>query len=95
MVFERSGYKIGVFSLAEKEWLDVLIPDYDGRCDYIDFVDVASQMVKTLKEEHKCDIIIALTHMMGYNDTKLVHKVSGIDLVLGGHDHMIRHEQVE
>jgi 2',3'-cyclic-nucleotide 2'-phosphodiesterase (5'-nucleotidase family) len=54
---------------------------------------MASQMVKLLREEHKCDFVIALTHMMGYNDTKLADKVDGIDLILGGHDHMFRHEQ--
>jgi 5'-nucleotidase len=70
----------------------VLLTSYHGRCDYIDFVDVASRMVYTLREEHKCDFVIALTHMMGYNDTKLAEKVDGIDLILGGHDHLIRHE---
>lgn len=32
--------------------------------------------------------------MMGYNDSKLVQKVDGIDIVLGGHDHLIRHEKI-
>lgn len=26
--FEKAGYKIGVFSLAEEEWIDTLIPAY-------------------------------------------------------------------
>jgi 5'-nucleotidase len=90
-VFERGGIRIGIFGLAEKEWLDTLLVEYLPRCHYLDFVDYAIEMVRVLKEEQKCDIIIALTHMMGYNDAKLVNKVDGIDLVLGGHDHMIRH----
>lgn len=93
LIFHRAGVKIGVFGLAEKEWLDVLLTCYHDRCDYIDFVDAASRMVYTLREEHKCDFVIALTHMMGYNDTKLAEKVDGIDLILGGHDHLVRHEQ--
>lgn len=93
-LFEKAGKRIGIFGLAEKEWLDTLLVEYKPRCDYIDFVDYATHIVKVLKEELKCDIIIALTHMMGYNDAKLVNKVDGIDLVLGGHDHLIRHEQV-
>lgn len=32
--------------------------------------------------------------MMGYNDTKLAKAVKGIDLILGGHDHTIRSEQI-
>lgn len=47
-------------------------------------------MVDTLRKDHGCDFIIALTHMMGYNDTKLAKSVKGIDLILGGHDHTIR-----
>lgn len=64
---------------------------YHGRCDYVDFVEMGSRMVYTLRGEHKCDFIIALTHMMGHNDSKLAEKVDGIDMILGGHDHMIRH----
>ena len=32
--------------------------------------------------------------MMKYNDLKLAKSVKGIDLILGGHDHLIVHEQV-
>ena len=39
-------------------------------------------------------MIIALTHMMKYNDIKLAKTVKGIDLILGGHDHLIAHEKV-
>jgi 5'-nucleotidase len=40
-------------------------------------------------------MIIALTHMMKYNDVKLAQNVEGIDLILGGHDHLIVHELVK
>lgn len=33
--------------------------------------------------------------MMGYNDTKLANSVTGIDIILGGHDHTIRSEQIK
>jgi 5'-nucleotidase len=36
-------------------------------------------------------MVIALTHMMKYNDMKLANEVRGIDLILGGHDHLIVH----
>lgn len=52
-------------------------------------------MVDKLKNEEKCDMVIALTHMMKYNDCKLAKTVKGIDLILGGHDHHIVHEKVE
>jgi 5'-nucleotidase len=52
-------------------------------------------MVQKLREEHKCDMIITLTHMMKYNDIKLAKNVKGIDLILGGHDHLVVNEQVK
>ena len=38
--------------------------------------------------------MVALTHMMKYNDIKLAKNIKGIDLILGGHDHLIVHEKV-
>ena len=51
-------------------------------------------MVKKLRDEESCDLVIALTHMMKYNDVKLGKNVKGIDLILGGHDHLICHEKI-
>lgn len=51
-------------------------------------------MVNKLRGEEKCEMVIALTHMMKYNDIKLAKNVQGIDLILGGHDHLIVHEIV-
>lgn len=39
-------------------------------------------------------MVIALTHMMKYNDIKLAKSVQGIDLILGGHDHLIVHQNI-
>ena len=83
-----------MFSLAEKEWIDTLYPYYKEICEYIPFIDFAGVMVKKLREEEKCDMVIALTHMMMYNDIKLAKTVKGIDLILGGHDHLIAHQKV-
>lgn len=40
-------------------------------------------------------MIIVLTHMMKFNDIKLAQNVKGIDLILGGHDHLIVQQKVE
>jgi 5'-nucleotidase len=93
-IFNVNGVKIGVFSLAEKEWIDTLYPIYKEICTYIPFIDFAETMVVKLREQEKCDLVIALTHMMKYNDIKLANKVKGIDLILGGHDHHIVHEMI-
>ena len=33
------------------------------------------------------EFVVALTHMRGPNDHRLAEEATGIDLVLGGHDH--------
>lgn len=71
-----------------------MYPYYKEICKYIPFIEFAEKMVKKLREEEKCDLIIALTHMMKYNDIKLAKSVKGIDLILGGHDHLIIHEKI-
>jgi 5'-nucleotidase/UDP-sugar diphosphatase len=50
-------------------------------------VDAARRSVAVLRDTHRCDLVIALTHMTFYEDKQLVKQVRGIDLVLGGHDH--------
>jgi 2',3'-cyclic-nucleotide 2'-phosphodiesterase (5'-nucleotidase family) len=40
-------------------------------------------------------MVIALTHMMKENDIKLADNVRGIDLILGGHDHLVVNVKVK
>jgi len=54
---------------------------------YEDFVECARRYNKILREEHNCDLVIALTHMRVPNDELLTRSVPELDLVLGGHDH--------
>jgi 5'-nucleotidase len=63
-------------------------------------VATAQQLSKELRDpkgDHKCDVIIALTHCRLPNDINLANDLGatkdasnqdhGVDLVLGGHDH--------
>jgi hypothetical protein len=49
-IFNKNGVRIGVFSLAEKEWIDTLYPYFKEICEYLDFIDFANVMVKKLRE---------------------------------------------
>lgn len=46
-------------------------------------------MCQLLKDDHKCDFIVALTHMRVPQDQKLPLDAPITDIVLGGHDHII------
>ena len=39
-------------------------------------------------------IVIALTHFRTHNDIKLANEVDGIDMILGGHDHIMIIEKI-
>ncbi len=94
-IFNKNGIKIGVFGLGiELEGLvDKLM--YKETV-YINPVEIAQEMVRILKKEQKCDLVICLSHL-GYkysnedsnkiSDLKLAELTKDIDLIIGGHTH--------
>ncbi len=48
--------------MAEEEWLELTHVD-EEILEYEDFVSCAKRLVKKLKNELKCDLVFALTHM--------------------------------
>lgn len=86
LVLEWRGVKIGLMGLVEWEWLDSLADFGQEDVIFTDFVEVAMELVKELKQQG-CQLLIALTHMRIPNDVRLAKEVQELDLVLGGHDH--------
>ena len=43
--------------------------------------------MQELREKDGVDYVVAVTHMRQPNDIKLAEADTGVDLVLGGHDH--------
>ena len=87
LYFDKRGYRIGFIGLIEHEWLAVLPMPTDDLI-YEDFIEYEKRYSKNLREEQKCDLVIALTHMRNKNDKKLAKEFAGLDLILGGHGHM-------
>lgn len=93
-IFNKGNIKIGVFGLGVE--LDGLVSSKN--CEgvvYNDPIFVAEDMVKILKEEQNCDLVICLSHI-GYSaeegevsDLYLAKNTSGIDVILGGHSHTL------
>ncbi|XP_013098224.1 trifunctional nucleotide phosphoesterase protein YfkN isoform X1 [Stomoxys calcitrans] len=84
---------IGLIGLVEKEWLETL-PTIDPKeVTYIDYVEAGNKLAAELRNEG-CELIIALTHMRTPNDINLAQHCSGIDLILGGHDHVYEIKEV-
>lgn len=93
-IFNKNGIKVGVFGLGVE--LNGLVDKkmYEETV-YNDPVETAQDMVRILKKEEKCDLIICLSHL-GYNyknepnkicDLKLAATTKDIDMIIGGHTH--------
>lgn len=90
--YEMDGVKIGVFGLGiELEGL--VSKKLFKETAYNNPVDVTKDIVKKLKTEENCDLVICLSHL-GYNysgskicDIKLAQQTRNIDLIIGGHTH--------
>lgn len=92
VLLKRSGLKIGVFGLS---------PQMDGlvqadKCEGIGFKDpiaVTREVVATLRDKERCDVVICLSHLGLHggeesdSDEKLAAATAGIDAILGGHSH--------
>ncbi|KAJ7286039.1 Metallo-dependent phosphatase-like protein [Mycena rebaudengoi] len=102
-IFERAGLRIGVIGLVEKEWI-ATVSSWPPNFEYKDMKEVGLKLSELLRGEHNCDLVIALTHCRVPNDIALAKDLlalspeaqkdkpiassHGVDLILGGHDHL-------
>lgn len=93
-IYIVDGIKIGVLGVGV-ELKGLVDAKMYKETQYIDPVEVVSDVVKKLKNEEKCNLIIVLSHL-GYNysnepnkisDLKLAAATQDIDLIIGGHTH--------
>lgn len=84
-IFTYGDYKIGVLGLLTPE-TSVLSSPGDGIA-FASVVEVGARLAGELKDAG-ADLVIALTHNDAGSDVALLNDVPGIDMVLGGHDHL-------
>jgi len=94
-IFNKNGIKIGVFGLGI-ELQGLVDKRMSKETVYNNPLESAQDMVRILKKENKCDLIICLSHL-GYkysrddvnkmSDLKLAELTTDIDLIIGGHTH--------
>ncbi|KAJ7197224.1 Metallo-dependent phosphatase-like protein [Mycena pura] len=101
VVLERSGLRIGIIGLVEKEWIGT-VATWPTNFKYKDMKTVGLELSGRLRGEHECDLVIALTHCRSdislakdllalspsAQATNSIVSSHGVDLILGGHDHL-------
>ncbi len=95
-VFNYDNVKVGVFALDTPETFELSQPAKVGKLNFhgSDLETVARNTVNDLKNNQGCDVVIALCHL-GESSNKwtsvdLAKNVTGIDLIVDGHDHLER-----
>ena len=83
---EKDGYRIGFLGLVTPETPVISSPGPD--VSFAPVADAGAQLAEAQKAEG-ADIVIALTHQGLGADLELLRMVRGIDVVLGGHDHLL------
>ena len=90
VVLKRGGMRIGIFGMLT-DITKVVERTIADRLPKFDDVEIADRWASYLKNEKKCDIVIALTHLgienEDFMDQDLVRATRNIDLVVGGHSH--------
>ena len=90
VVLKRGGMRIGIFGMLT-DITKVVERTIADRLPKFDDVETADRWASYLKNEKKCDIVIALTHLgienEDFMDPDLVRATRNIDLVVGGHSH--------
>ena len=85
-VIERDGYRIGFLGLVTEETPVISSPGPE--VSFAPAVNAGAALAGSLKAEG-ADIVIALTHQGLGADLELLRTARAIDLVLGGHDHLL------
>jgi 5'-nucleotidase len=91
-MLQHSGVKIGFIGLVEPEWIATLSMD-TSHVECHDPAVVGTKLAQELRDQG-AEVIVALTHMRMPNDVALAKNTTGIDIILGGHDHEFYHEFV-
>jgi len=94
LVLERSGLKIGVFALMGRHAAEDA--PFARPVRFGDPFKTAQSMVNMLKSDEKVDLVICLSHggldlddpqQPRGDDVELAKRVTGIDVIIGGHTH--------
>ncbi len=92
------GIRIGLFGLGISP-VSLITPENFKGVIYIDPVVAAREMVKKLREEERCALVVCMSHL-GYiedgkqGDLLVASQVDGIDFIASGHTHTFMKEPV-
>jgi 5'-nucleotidase len=97
-----AGIRIGLFGLGVSP-VALITPENFKGVTYNDPVIAARNMVKTLREQERCALVVCMSHLGYYEpprrntigDSQVAAQVDGIDFIASGHNHLFMEKPVE
>ncbi len=95
VVKQFSNKRVGLFALNLNPKGMISEGNYDG-ITFLPWKESTEQVVNTLRNDEKCDYVIAVTHIGVdgsdenpelFGDLQVAQQTSGIDIIIGGHSH--------
>lgn len=88
------GVRVGLFGLGISP-NNLITPDNFKGVKHLDPVRMARGVVKLLREQERCQLVVGMTHLGYYpnpregeiGDSQVASQVDGIDFIAGGHTH--------
>lgn len=84
---DGSNLKVGVFGVIDEDFYTSTSAKNVENVRFENSAEKATEVAKTLRDDEKCDIVLALTH--NANPEKFISETSGIDAVIAGHQHIL------
>src|SRR5262249_4046426 len=93
-----AGIRIGLFGLGISPTALITADNFKG-VTYVDPVVAARGMVKKLREEERCALVVFMSHLGYFNDGQrgdsfVASQVDGIDFIASGHTHTFMEKPV-
>jgi len=99
-IIHVDGKTIGFFGLLQ-DMRRLILPTHYQEVTFLDPVATAQKMVDILKNKENCELIICLSHLGitaefegDITDKNIAENVPGIDIIIGGHSHLLLEEPV-
>ncbi len=92
-VIGHEGVKIGVIGVDTPETKIISFEKNIENIEFKDPVPIVTNLAKKLKK-NGCDFIIMLSHLGLNEDIEFLKKAEGVDLILGGHTHVLKKDFV-
>jgi len=96
-----SGVRVGLFGLGISPDNLITPQNFQG-VKYMDPVQMARGVVRLLREQEKCQLVVGMSHLGYYanprnneiGDTQVAAQVNGIDFIASGHTHTFMEKPV-